>query len=47
MFPTKNLSPQQLSATTALIIAVPISIGIYFFEPIWWYRNFFYTNFCR
>ena len=37
MFPTKNLSPQQLSATTALIIAVPISIGIYFFEPIWWY----------
>ena len=37
MFPTKNLSPQQLSSTTALIIAVPISIGIYFFEPIWWY----------
>jgi len=37
MFPTKNLSPQQLSATTALIIAVPVSIGIYFFEPIWWY----------
>ena len=37
MFPTKNLSPQQLSATTALIIALPISIGIYFFEPIWWY----------
>jgi two-component system phosphate regulon sensor histidine kinase PhoR len=37
MFPTKNLSPQQLSAITALIIAVPISIGIYFFEPIWWY----------
>ena len=43
MFPTKNLSPQQLSATTALIIAVPISIGIYFFEPIWWYPVISFT----
>jgi len=36
MFSTKNLSPQQLSATTALIIAVPISTAIYFFYPLWW-----------
>ncbi len=33
MFPRKNLSPQQLSGTTAFIIAVPISIGIYVFRP--------------
>ncbi len=32
----KNLSPQQLSALTAFIIAVPISIGIYVFKPVWW-----------
>jgi two-component system phosphate regulon sensor histidine kinase PhoR len=37
MFSTKNLSPQQLSAITAVIIAIPVSIGIYFFEPIWWW----------
>ncbi len=36
MFSAKNLSPQQLSATTALIIAVPISAGIYYFEPVFW-----------
>ena len=36
MLSAKNLSPQQLSATTALIIALPISTGIYFFEPILW-----------
>jgi two-component system phosphate regulon sensor histidine kinase PhoR len=36
MFSKKNLSPHQLSATTALIIAFPISAGIYFFEPVWW-----------
>ena len=35
MFATKNLSPQQLSAFTAAIISIPISIVIYFFEPIW------------
>jgi len=35
MFSTKNLSPQQLSGITAAIIAVPISVTIYFFEPIW------------
>ncbi len=36
MFPTKNLSPQQLSAITAMIIAIPISTAIYYFEPVWW-----------
>ena len=36
MFSTKNLSPQQLSGITAAIIALPISVAIYFFEPIWW-----------
>lgn len=36
MFSAKNLSPQQLSATTALIISIPISIGIFFFQPVWW-----------
>lgn len=36
MFSSKNLSPQQLSASTALVISIPISIGIYFFQPAWW-----------
>ncbi|MEP7144182.1 MAG: ATP-binding protein [Ferruginibacter sp.] len=36
MFSAKNLSPQQLSSTTALIISLPISIVIYFFQPVWW-----------
>lgn len=36
MFSAKNLSPQQLSTATALIISIPISIGIYFFQPLWW-----------
>jgi two-component system phosphate regulon sensor histidine kinase PhoR len=36
MFSAKNLSPQQLSAFTALVLSIPVSIGIYFFNPIWW-----------
>jgi len=32
----KNFSPQQLSALTAFIIAVPISLGILYFHPILW-----------
>ena len=36
MFSSKNLSPQQLSASTALVISIPISIGIYFFQLAWW-----------
>ncbi|MEO6550546.1 MAG: ATP-binding protein [Ferruginibacter sp.] len=36
MISAKNLSPQQLSTSTAIIIALPISVGIYFFQPAWW-----------
>ena len=36
MFSSKNLSPQQLSAFTAALIAVPVSIGMYFLKPLWW-----------
>ena len=36
MVSKKNLSPQQLSAVTALALAVPISIGLFVFEPVWW-----------
>ncbi len=36
MFSGKNLSPQQLSAGTAFFIALPVSLGIYYFKPVWW-----------
>lgn len=36
MFSAKNLSPQQLCAITAAIIALPISAGIHFFAAEWW-----------
>jgi two-component system phosphate regulon sensor histidine kinase PhoR len=36
MFRTKNLSPQQLSLYTALILTVPITLGYYFMHPKWW-----------
>ena len=35
MLSVKNLNPQQLSAITALIIALPISVAIYYFQPLW------------
>jgi two-component system phosphate regulon sensor histidine kinase PhoR len=35
MLSAKNLNPQQLSAVTAIIIALPISITIYYFQPLW------------
>lgn len=35
MFKTKNLSPQQLSAFTALILSVPVSLGIFWIRPDW------------
>ena len=35
MFKTKDLSPQQLSAFTALILSVPISFGIWVLRPDW------------
>ncbi len=33
---TKNFSPRQLSVLTALALSVPISIAIYFLDPVWW-----------
>ncbi|MEJ7609692.1 MAG: ATP-binding protein [Ferruginibacter sp.] len=36
MLSAKHLSPQQLSALTAAILSIPISAGIYIFEPAWW-----------
>ncbi len=35
MLITKNVSPQKLSFLTALLIAIPISIGYYFLHPDW------------
>lgn len=35
MFKTKNLSPQQLSAFTALILSMPIALGIWVLRPDW------------
>ena len=36
MLSARHLSPQQLSALTAGILSLPISFGIFIFEPIWW-----------
>jgi two-component system phosphate regulon sensor histidine kinase PhoR len=36
MLSQKNLSPQQLSALTALALAIPIAFGIFIFKPVWW-----------
>lgn len=36
MLSHKNLSPNQLAAYTALILSVPIAIGIFIFKPVWW-----------
>ena len=35
MFQTKNLSPKKLAAFTAIILSVPISLGIYVLEGRW------------
>jgi two-component system phosphate regulon sensor histidine kinase PhoR len=35
MLSLKNLPPRQLSFLIALVIAVPVSIGVYFFENSW------------
>jgi two-component system, OmpR family, phosphate regulon sensor histidine kinase PhoR len=35
MFDKKNLSPRQLSAFTALILSVPISLGIFILQKDW------------
>ncbi len=36
MLSKKNISPQQLSALTALGLSIPITIGIFVFKPVWW-----------
>jgi two-component system, OmpR family, phosphate regulon sensor histidine kinase PhoR len=36
MFSAKNLTLQQLSASSASVIALPISAGIYFYTLSWW-----------
>ncbi len=36
MLSNRNLSPQQLSALTAIILSVPMSIGLFIFKPVWW-----------
>ena len=33
---SKNFSPQQLSALTALGLSIPITLGIFVFKPVWW-----------
>ncbi len=35
MLSKKNISPQQLSALTALALAIPVALGIYIFKPVW------------
>jgi two-component system phosphate regulon sensor histidine kinase PhoR len=35
MFKAKNLSPKKLAALTALVLSLPISLGIYFLESSW------------
>ncbi len=36
MFNTKNVSPQQLSFYTALVLSLPVAIGFYIVSPLWW-----------
>jgi two-component system phosphate regulon sensor histidine kinase PhoR len=36
MFTTKNLSPKQLSALTALIVSVPVGFAFYVVEQLAW-----------
>ena len=36
MLSQKNLSPQQLSALTALVLSVPTTLAILIFKPVWW-----------
>ena len=39
---TKNFSPQQLAALTALALSVPITLLIFIFKPIWWIALLFF-----
>ncbi|MEP7163515.1 MAG: ATP-binding protein [Ferruginibacter sp.] len=42
MLSQKNFTPQQLAAFTALVLSVPISLSILFFEPLWWVGLIFF-----
>ncbi len=35
MFSTKNITPRQLAANTAIVLAVPVSVLVYFVEDNW------------
>jgi len=35
MFSTKNITPRQLAAITAIVLAVPVSVLVYFVEDNW------------
>lgn len=37
MFSTKNISPRQLAAFTALVLAIPVSLLVHFVEKNWWW----------
>ncbi len=39
---TKNFSPQQLAALTALALSVPITLLIFIFKPVWWIALLFF-----
>lgn len=45
MLSQKNYSPQQLSAYTALALSVPVTIGIFVVEPVWWIALIFFVVF--
>lgn len=34
---TKNISPRQLAALTALVLAIPVCLLVYFIEKSWWW----------
>ena len=40
---SKNFSPQQLSALTALGLSIPITAAIFVFEPVWWIIVIFFV----
>jgi two-component system phosphate regulon sensor histidine kinase PhoR len=42
MLSQKNFTPQQLAALTALVLSVPITLGIFFFEPVWYVGLIFF-----
>ena len=43
MLSRKNFTPHQLAAFTALVLSVPISLGILLFEPVWWVGLLFFV----